>query len=353
VSPQTQLQLKESVLLENLRRIGSLVPERVLPPVTGPAWGYRRRARFGVRDVPGKGRVLVGFRERLKPYVTDMRDCHTLHPAAARLIGPLSELIGTLSLRARLPQVEVAVADNATVLVLRVLAEPTPDDLAALRRFRDIHGVRLYLQRTDPAVPAPLDPDRDGGELWYELAGQELRITFGPTNFIQVNADINRKMVGVALDLLAPALEMRVLDLFCGVGNFTLPLARRARQVMGVDIEPEVLARARHNAALNGIGNVEFHAADLGQTPSAVWAREHYDLVLLDPPRTGAAPLMAPIAGMQPQRILYISCHPGTLARDAGTLVGQHGYRLIAAGALDMFPGTRHIESIALFARRG
>jgi 23S rRNA (uracil1939-C5)-methyltransferase len=351
LDPAAQLRLKESVLLENLRRIGNVAPVRVLPAVTGPAWGYRRRARLAVRDVPGKGRVLVGLRERLKPYVMDMRDCQTLHPDAARLIAPLSDLIGSLSLRARLPQVEVAVADNAVALVIRVLNEPTPADLAALGAFRDRFGLRLYLQRTEPGTAVPLDAERDGGELWYELPELGLKLAFGPMDFIQVNGEINRKLIGLALELLGPSPGMRVLDLFCGLGNFTLALARRGAEACGVEIDPAMIARARSNAALNGIANADFQVADLA-AGAGDWSGRPFDVVLLDPPRIGAEAAMAPVAGMRPARILYVSCHPATLARDAGVLVHQHGYRLAAAGVLDMFPGTGHVESAALFEPR-
>lgn len=353
LEPAAQLQLKERVLLENLRRIGHVAPACLLPPVAGPVWGYRRRARLAVRHVSGKGRVLVGFREQLKPYVTDMLDCHTLHPKAARLIAPLSDLIGGLSLRARLPQVEVAVGDNATALVMRVLDEPTATDLAALGAFRDQQDVCLFLQRTDPGEAEPLDPCRDGADLWYELSEWGLRITFGPLDFVQVNAEINRRLVGLAVELLAPEPAMRVLDLFSGVGNFTLALARRAGWVTGVELNPGMVARASTNAALNDIRNVEFHAADLAQSiVHPPWSGRHFDLVLLDPPRTGAQGALPVIGQVQAVRILYVSCHPATLARDAGLLVAQYGYELTAAGVLDMFPGTGHVESVALFERR-
>jgi 23S rRNA (uracil1939-C5)-methyltransferase len=352
LDPPAQLRMKEIVLLENLRRIGEVKPERVLPPVTGPAWGYRRRARLAVRDVPGKGRVLVGFRERLRNYVMDMRDCQTLHPEAARLIAPLSELIGGLSLRARLPQVEVAVADNATALVLRVLDEPTAGDREALARFRDCHGVRLYLQRTRPATVEPLDLLRDGGELYYHVPEQDLKLQFGPLDFIQVNGEINRHLIALALELLSPAANMRVLDLYCGLGNFTLALARHAREVCGIELEPTMIARARANAAGNGIANVRFEVADLSEAGDAAGGfGGAYDLALLDPPRAGAEAALAPLAATGATRIVYVSCHPGTLARDAGILVAQLGYRLTAAGVLDMFPNTGHVESVAVFER--
>jgi 23S rRNA (uracil1939-C5)-methyltransferase len=269
------------------------------------------------------------------------------------LLGPLSELIGGLSLAPRIPQVEVVVADNATVLVFRVLDDPTPDDIQAIRSFGVCHGVRVHLQRSGPDGIAPVDPDRDGGDLWYEIAGTGLRMTFGPTDFIQVNAAVNRRMIALALDLLDPGAMAHTLDLFCGIGNLTLPLARRAGQVLGVEGEPAMVERARQNAVRNGVANAEFMVADLSAAePASTWAGRRFDAVILDPPRAGAAAVLAPLAATGAARIVYVSCHPGTLARDAGTLVNELGYRLSAAGILDMFPATSHVESMALFERR-
>ena len=353
LSPDAQARLKESVLLESLKRIGFVTPRRVMPAVTGSPWGYRRRARLAARHVDGKGRVLVGFSERDSSWIADMRSCETLHPAVSALLAPLSELIGSLSIARRIPQVEVAVADNATVLVFRVLDEPDAADLAALRRFRDRHGLRVLLQTAGPDQIHPLDPDVDGGELWYEMAGAGLRMNFGATDFIQVNADVNARMVDLALALLAPDSSTRVLDLYCGIGNFTLPLARRAGTVLGVEGEAAMVARARRNAEANGISNASFRAADLSVPGAAsAWSGQSFDAVLLDPPRAGAAAMMAPVAASGARRVLYVSCHPGTLARDAGTLVNELGYELSAAGILDMFPATSHVESVALFERR-
>lgn len=352
LSAGAQARLKEATLLENLRRIGGVEPRRVLPAVTGPPLGYRRRARLAARSVPGKGRVLVGFSERDSSRIMDMRSCLTLHPALSALIGPLSALIGGLSLAQRIPQVEAAVADNATVLVFRALDEPAARDRAALRAFADAHGVRVLLQRGGPGALEPLEPGRDDGELWYELEGLGLRLHFGPTDFIQVNAAVNRLMIDRALELLDPAAASRVLDLYCGIGNFTLPLARRAGTVLGVEGEAAMVERAADNARRNGIAGARFRAADLaGPDAARAWAGEAFDAVLLDPPRAGAAAVLAPIAASGAARVLYVSCHPGTLARDAGVLVGEHGFRLEAAGILDMFPSTSHVESMALFTR--
>jgi len=347
-----QLELKERTLLESLRRIGAVEPARLLPPVSGPAWGYRRRARLGVRDVAAKGRVLVGFSERHSPRVTDMRSCEVLHPAVGGLIEPLSALIGGLSIRQRIPQIEAAVADNATVLVFRVLAAPSAADLALLQDFADRHALRILLQPGGLGSLQKLDGGRDDGDLWYALAGGGLRMHFAPTDFIQVNGVINQRMIALALELLAPDAGMRVLDLYCGIGNFSLPLARQAGEVLGVEGDAAMVERARDNARLNGIANARFAVADLAQAgPAPGWAGGGFDAVLLDPPRAGAAAVLGPVAGSGARRVLYVSCHPGTLARDAGVLVREHGYRLQAAGILDMFPSTSHVESMALFER--
>lgn len=352
LSPAAQLALKERTLVESLRRIGQVTPDRLMPAVTGPAWGYRRRARLGARYVDGKGRVLVGFSERHGSWVTDMRHCEVLHPALAALVGPLADLIGGLSIRQRIPQVEAVVADNATALVFRVLEPPGPADLEALRAFRQRHGLRLLLQTGGPDSLQPLDMEQDGGDLWYGIADSGLRMGFGPTDFIQVNSAINDSMIRLAVELLAPGPGMRLLDLYCGIGNFTLPLAQRAGAVLGVEGAAPMVTRARDNARQNGIGNATFALADLSTADGAIpWAGQAFDAALLDPPRAGAAAIIEPLARTGVRRILYVSCHPGTLARDAGTLVHGHGYRLAAAGILDMFPSTSHVESVALFER--
>jgi 23S rRNA (uracil1939-C5)-methyltransferase len=350
LAPEGQVRLKESVLLESLGRIGRVAPGRVMPAVTGSTWGYRRRARLAARYVEGKSRVLVGFSERDSSRITDMASCETLHPTVSALIAPLGQLIASLSVARRLPQVEVAVADNATALVFRVLDAPSDADLAALRDFGVRHSVRILLQAA--REPTPLDGHVDGGEFWYDLPSQGLRMTFGPTDFIQVNAAVNERMIDLALGLLEPHERMRILDLYCGIGNFTLPLARRAGHVLGIEGETHMVERARRNAEANGIGNVAFRASDLAR-PGALDGAGRFDAVLLDPPRAGAAQLMAPIAASGARRVLYVSCHPGTLARDAGTLVNELGYGLVAAGILDMFPCTSHVESVALFERAG
>ena len=346
-----QLLAKERELRDNLERLARVTPRTWLAPLPGPLWGYRRRARLGVKFVHKKGRVLVGFRERSAPYIAELTRCEVLAPPAGELIAPLAELIGTLSIKEQLPQIEVAVADNGTALVLRVLVAPSEEDRARLAAFAAAHGVRLWLQPAGPdsarelaAVPGP--------PLLYRLAGCDLMLEFAPTDFIQVNARVNESLVARALELLAPGPGSRVLDLFCGLGNFTLALARRAAHVTGVEGEAGLIARARGNAERNAIANVEFHCADLTRVTEqgAPWLSGPYTHVLLDPPRPGAAEVLAALARLAPRRLLYISCHPGSLARDLGVLVHEHGMTLEAAGVVDMFPHTAHLESLALLS---
>ncbi len=300
LAPAAQLAAKEATLLESLARIGGVVPRRVLPPVAGATLGYRRRVRFAARDVAGKGRVLVGFHERERPYVMDMGHCATAHPAIAALLGPLSALAGSLSFRHRLPQFELTAA------------EP----------------------------------------LYYALPAYGLRFAFGPTDFIQVHAGVNEAMVDRALAELGATPADAVLDAFAGIGNFSLPVARRAARVVALEGAGPAVDWARRNAAAAGLGNVTCVVADLaGEGAAGAWTRERFRLAILDPPRAGARELLAPLAGTGVERLVYVSCHPGTLARDAGILATDHGFVLEAAGVLDMFPQTSHVESMAVFAR--
>ncbi|MGQ0429625.1 MAG: 23S rRNA (uracil(1939)-C(5))-methyltransferase RlmD [Gammaproteobacteria bacterium] len=343
-----QLEAKGRMVAEQLERLGGVRPGRWLPPLSGPAWSYRRRARLGCRHVDQKGRVLVGFRERGSPLLADLRGCPVLAGGAGGLIEPLAGLIGSLGIRRQVAQVEVAVGDNATALVLRVLEDPSDADLESLGAFERAHGVELYLQRGGLDTVRPLSPRATA--LQYELPGLPAGIRFAPTDFIQVNGELNRRMVALALELLDPRPGDRALDLFCGLGNFTLPLAQRVALVTGVEGDAGLLARARENALRNGIANADFKVADLAaDDPMPAWACAPRDLVLLDPPRAGAREALAAIAACRPRRVVYVSCHAGTLARDAGILASQHGFRLAAAGIMDMFPHTAHVESIALF----
>ena len=350
ISETAQRDIKQQALVDNFERIARVQPGEWLAPMSGPAWNYRRRARLAVKDVHGKGRVLVGFRERHAPFITDMHRCEVLAEPVDDLIGALSDLVGALSIRARLPQVEVSVADNATALVFRVLDPPTAEDEARFSEFGERHGVRIYLQPGGLDTVGLFYPETDLEPLYYELPEFDVRIAFDPVGFVQVNADINQRMVHQAVEMLAPGPGDRVLDLFCGIGNFSLPLARRSGAVLGVEGEAMLVKAAAANAELNGIDNAKFRQADLGAIDgSEAWLGEGWDLVLLDPARSGAQEIAAHIERIGPRRIVYVSCHPGTLARDAGVLVNEKGYRCESAGIIDMFPHTAHVESIAVF----
>ncbi len=355
VSADEQRALKSQALQDSLERIGKVSPTSWLAPLTaGNGWNYRRRARLAVKDVPGKGRVLVGFRERHSPYVTDMHRCEVLSEPLDGLIDPLSQLVAKLSIRRRLPQIEIAVADNATELVFRVLDPPSGEDVRALSEFGAAHGLRISLQPKGPDTVYSISGHDEGDPLIYRLPKFDLDIAFKATDFVQVNGAINEAMVARAIELLDVNDSHRVLDLFCGIGNFTLPLARRAAHVVGMEGEERQVLRARENAERNGIANAEFAAADLAEIEgSEAWLRESWDRLLLDPARSGAADVVKYMPRLKPARIVYVSCHPGTLARDAGQLVLEHGYTLEAAGIIDMFPHTAHVESIAVFVRNG
>ena len=350
VSAEEQRALKFQTLQDNLERIGKVEAGSWLEPIVGPTWHYRRRARLAVKDVYAKGRVLVGFRERHAPFITDMHRCEVLAEPVDDLIDPLSELIGSLSIRARLPQIEVAVAENAVALVFRVLDPPTDDDKAALQRFAAERDLRVYLQPGGLDSVSLLYPETAEEPLCYTLSAYDVRVDFDPIGFVQINADVNEQMVQRAIDLLDVSAEHRVLDLYCGIGNFSLPLARNAKAVLGVEGEAALVNAAERNASRNGLDNASFRCADLARIDGTEsWLRDGWNRVLLDPARNGAAEVVANMATIGAGRIVYVSCHPGTLARDAGTLVNEQGYRLEAAGIIDMFPHTGHVESIAVF----
>lgn len=353
LAAEEQLALKERELRDSLERVARIECRTWLPPLAGPVWGYRRRARLGVRYVDKKERVLVGFRERLKPYIADLERCEVLAPPAGELLLKLAELIGSLEIRRRLPQIEVAVADNATALVMRVLTDPSAGDIERLMEFAARHRVRIDLQRGGVETIETLAPRGEVRPLTYSLPEFALELEFAPSDFIQINAAVNRALVSRAVELLAPDSSASVLDLYCGLGNFTLALARRADRVVGVEGERALIERARHNARRNGLGNAQFHAGDLTRVAElgGAWLADRYTHVLLDPPRVGARELLPLLSRLGPRRLLYISCHPGSLARDLGVLVHEHGFALDAAGVVDMFPHTAHVESLALLTR--
>ena len=350
VDERTQVAAKQRVLEDALWHVGRVRPETMLRPLHGLAWGYRHRARLSARWVEKKGGSLVGFRERKSSYVTDMTSCEVLPHAVSGLIRPLRQLIDSLELRERIPQIEVAVGDETTILVLRVLEAVGPEDGERLKRFAEDRGVQLWLQPAGPdSARLFWPPDAPG--LYYTLPEYGVRIAFGPTDFTQVNHAVNRLLVARALGLLDPRPGERITDFFCGLGNFTLPIARSGADVLGVEGSAGLLARAEGNARANGLSErCRFVAADLFDA-AACTALPACDKALLDPPREGAIELVKSFESKPPSRIVYVACDPATLARDSGVLVNALGYRLAAAGVVNMFPHTSHVESIALFEK--
>lgn len=345
-----QIRAKQNTLMQNLERIGKVVPEQRWDPITGPSWGYRRKARLSVRYVHKKERVLVGFREQNGRFVADMNECHVLDERIAQQIPALSQLIFSMDARATIPQLEVACGDDRCALVVRHMEALTESDLDKLRAFATESGIAILLQPKGPDTITCLEPETL--ELSYRVPDYGIEMFFEASDFVQVNAEINQKMISRALELLDLNGQDRVLDLFCGLGNFTLPIASRAGAVVGIEGEPALVRRARENAQRNNLDRVQFFAADLNLEPgSAPWLREPYDKVLVDPPRSGAEFILPHIAASGARRVVYVSCHPASLARDAGILVHEYGFRLVGAGVMDMFPHTGHVESIALFER--
>lgn len=355
-----QVAAKQRLLEGDLRHIGKVRPETMLPAIYGPMWGYRHKARLRVRHVPKKGGVLVGFNEKASSYVAQMDSCAVLPPHVSALIVPLQELVAKLSVLERIPQIELAVGEHVTVLVLRLLEPLQPADEPLLREFADRHGIQFWTQSKGPETAVPFHPLEAPG-LSYSLPEYGLVYPFKPTEFTQVNPHINRVMVRRAMQLLAPQVHERIADFFCGLGNFTLPIARSGAQVLGMEGSAALVARAAESAALNGLSErVELREADLFEmTPEALTALGRFDKWLVDPPRDGALALFKALPDADegvdlsgtPQRIVYVSCNPATLARDAGLLVHTKGYRLKAAGVINMFPHTAHVESMALFER--
>ncbi|WP_137718684.1 23S rRNA (uracil(1939)-C(5))-methyltransferase RlmD [Methylobacillus flagellatus] len=358
-----QVAAKQRLLEADMWHIGRVRPETMMPPIYGPAWGYRHKARLRVRHVPKKGGVLVGFNEKASSYVAHMDSCEVLPPKISALIVPLQQLVAKLSVIDQLPQIEVAVGEHATVLVLRILEALQPQDTPHLKAFADEHGVQIWTQSKGPDTVKPFYP-LDGPGLSYSLPEYALTYPFKPTEFTQVNPHINRVMLRRAMQLLDPQKNERIADFFCGLGNFTLPIARSGASVLGMEGSASLVARAVESAALNGLaGQIEFREADLFKmTPELLQSLGSFDKWLIDPPRDGALDLVkslpdavneegVPQALWGPERIVYVSCNPSTLARDAGVLVNLKGYRLRAAGVINMFPHTAHVESIAWFER--
>jgi 23S rRNA (uracil1939-C5)-methyltransferase len=349
---RAQVAAKQRVLEDSLIRIGKVRAETMLPPIQGPDWGYRYRARLSARYVVKKQKMLLGFHERRSSFVADMRTCDIMPPRISGLLEPLRELIDSLSIRDRVPQVELAIGDASDVLVLRILEPPGAGDENMLRQFAERHRIRFYLQPGGPDTAYPFHP-RDDAPLQYRIPDFDLVFPFRPTDFTQVNHHINRVLVRRAMSLLAPQAGEGIGDLFCGLGNFSLAIARSGARVTGIEGNAQLVQRAQANAQTNGLGHLcEFLKRDLFRITPGDWnSLGPFDRLLMDPPRDGAMELVKSLGGTPPARIVYVSCNPATLARDAEVLVHLHGYRLTAAGVINMFPHTSHVESIALFDR--
>lgn len=348
LQPELQIDFKQKQVLENLSRIGQVEPEEMAPALTGPLWRYRYKARLSVRNVPKKGRVLVGFRERSGRHVADVRHCHILHPALGERLEALSELIGRLSVCDALPQIEVAAGDDQMVLIMRHLEPLNDADRDHLREFARETGINIYLQPKGLNTIHPLD---EAVELTYQIAEPPLQMQFLPHQFTQINPEINRAMIAQAMAWLDLQADHRVLDLFCGIGNFSLPIAQKVKELVGIEGEEGLVRQAGENAARNGIENSRFYTFDLREDPSdRVWFGQ-YDRVLIDPPRSGAEVVVPWLAASGVKHLVYVSCQPASLARDAGMLVNEQGFRLAKLGVMDMFPHTAHVESMALFVR--
>ena len=360
--PGAQVAVKQRVVEDNLWHLGKVKPEVLLRPIEGPAWGYRYRARFSVRYVAKKGDVLIGFHERKSRYVADMQVCKVVPQVVSDLLLPLRKLIMGMAERDRLPQIELAMGDDVIALVLRHLNPLPAGDIAMLRGFADKHGVQWWLQPKGPDTVRLLD--EGGPQLAYALPEFGVRMPFKPTDFTQVNPHINAALVGRALRLLAVEPGDRVIDWFCGLGNFTLPLATQAREVLGIEGSETLVQRSRENGQANGLAHkTSFVARNLFEMTPALLAEDGVaDRWLIDPPREGAFALAKAVADIAqdaslapgwapPKRIVYVSCNPATLARDAGLLVNVAGYRCTAASAVNMFPHTAHVESLAVFDR--
>lgn len=352
LDPRAQVAAKQRVLEDNLARIGKVRPETMLAPIRGPDWGYRYRARLSARYVVKKAAMLVGFHERRSSFVADMRRCEVVPERISALLLPLRELVSALSIRDRMPQVELAIGDAVDVLVFRILEPLTEADGDAVRRFADSHGVQVYLQTKGPETAQPFHPV-DAPALQYRIPDYGLVFPFKPTDFTQVNHDINRMLVRRAVTLLDARPGERVGDFFCGLGNFSLAIAACGAEVLGVEGNAALVRRAQENAQFNGLGGrCEFVDRNLFEIAPSDWkAFGYFDRVLIDPPRDGAMELVKALCESPPSRIVYVSCNPATLARDANVLVNAGGYRLTAAGVVNMFPHTSHVESIAVFER--
>jgi len=352
LEPSAQVAVKQRILEDNLWHIGKVKAGYILPAIHGVPWGYRFRARISVKYAIKKDMLLIGFHEKRSHFVLDMHSCEVLPPRISRLIDPLRALVEQISIRDRIPQIEMALGENVDVLVLRIMDPLSPEDEALLKAFADTHAVQFWLQTKGLDTVQPFYP-LDAPQLDYTLPEFGITMPFKPTEFTQVNPYINALLVRRAVELLDPKPGERIADLFCGLGNFTLPIARRGTRVLGVEGSTALVERARANAEYNGLADTtEFQLADLFQaTPESLSALGYFDKMLIDPPRDGAIDLIKSLGEHGPSRIVYVSCNPSTLARDAAELVHNKGYTLKAAGVANMFPHTAHVESIALFEK--
>lgn len=350
MTPQAQLNLKQNTLQNHLVHFGGLEPDSWLAPLTGPLLGYRRKARLGVRYIAKKDQLVLGFRKKASSQLTDIAECQVLDPRIGLRIAELKRFLSGLNAKSSISHIQVALDDEHCALIFRHVGALSAADKQALKRFGQQHDLWIYLQ------PGTVDSTY---AIWPEAAQLSyqpepgLNLQFAPDDFIQVNADINKTMIQQALDMLDLHADDRVLDLFCGLGNFTLPLAKRVNEVVGVEGDAALVQHGKDNAALNGLSNAIFEQADLTQTElkDYLWAEKGFNKILLDPPRNGAFEVLHQLADLGAERLLYVSCDPATLARDAGELVNNHGYTLLSAGIMDMFPHTTHVESIALFVK--
>lgn len=349
-----QIELKQQTLLEQLKHFGQITPQTILPPLMANAWGYRRKARLGVRFVRKKEKVLVGFREKKHRYLADIQHCEVLHPSIGKYFNELSTLVQSLDQFEQIPQIEVAVGEDATALIFRHMTDLPESDKEKLIQFAQTYQFHVYLQPNSPAPITKLWPADGVERLNYYLPEHQIEMRFYPLDFTQINFEMNQLMLQQALTLLDPQPTDIVLDLFCGIGNFTLPIARKVKQVVGVEGSEIMVERANENAKHNNITNAEFYAANLQPASEELqgeWMKKTYNKILIDPPRTGAKELIAALPTLRVEKIVYISCNPATLARDAGALA-QQGYQLTHAGVMNMFPHTDHIEAVAVFQKK-
>lgn len=352
MSMSQQLAHKQTTLLEQLLHFGKVTPKQVLPPLASEELRYRHKARIGVRYVTKKEKLLVGFRERNGRYIADLESCPILHPSIGEQLTELAQLISQLSCYQHVAQLEIAVGEDGAAIIFRHLVEFTNEDKQKLIAFAKDTGIQIYCQPGKPDSIYKLFPDDKVQRLSYALPDENITMKFHPTDFTQVNNSLNRKMIQQALELLSPKESDVILDLFCGIGNFTLAIAKHAKKVIGVEGSAQAIERAIENSQENAITNCEFHTDDLFKDcSSSPWFQRHYDAILLDPPRSGAELMVNSIERFNAKRIVYVSCNPATLARDAGVLVNEKGYRLESAGIMNMFPHTTHVESIALFTK--